>query len=189
MKNIVNIIKFIIFIAYTISIFMVKNLNILILMFVINCVITILLKINLKSLLHSFIIFAPFIIFTAIINIFFSGLYEALIMGIKITICYHITYIYSKIVTVLEISNVIQTLCYPLKIFKIDTNNIGIMISISICMIPVLKNEMQALINAMKSKGKKLKINTIIIVIKPILISILQKTREMEKTLISKAYN
>lgn len=60
--------------------------------------------------------------------------------------------------------------------------------SISICMIPVLKNEISALIKAMRSKGKTMKINSMIIIMKPMLISVLRKTSQIEKTLIAKAY-
>lgn len=183
-----NIVKFIIFIIFTVAVFFIEDLKIIGLIFLFNCIIAILLKIKLRDIFYNLKLFIPFIIFTAVINIVFSGLYEGILIGIRIIICYSITYIYSKTVTIVEISDTIQKLLYPLKIFKIDTNNIGIMISISICMIPILKNEIYTLKNAMKSKGKLLKINTMIIVIKPILISILNKTKEMEKALISKAY-
>ena len=52
-----------------------------------------------------------------------------------------------------------------------------------------LSKKISTLINAMKSKGKPIKIRNMIFVMKPTLISILNKTREMEKTLVSKAYN
>lgn len=183
-----NILKFIIFIIYTISIFFIDNSIILGCMFLFNFTISLLLKINLKGMFYNLKILLPFIIFTSVINIVFASLYEGIIIGIRIIICYITTYIFSKTLTVFEISDTIEKLCYPLKIFRIDTNNIGIMVSISICMIPVLKNEIHTLMQAMKSKGKLVKVNSIIIVMKAILISILRKTNHMEKTLIAKGY-
>ena len=106
----------------------------------------------------------------------------------KIFNCYIATYIFSKVLTISEIVDTIQKLCYPLKIFKINTNNIGIIVSISICMIPVLKREMYTLIQAMKSKGKLIKINNTIIIMKSMFISILIRSGQIERTLISKAY-
>lgn len=183
-----NIIRFIAFIAYTILIFLLNDLKLLCYIFFLNFIMAILLKIELKRMFYNLKILLPFIIFTMLINIILANLYDGIMIGIKLIICYNITYIFSKTVTILEIVDTIQKVCYPLKIFKINTNNIGIMISISICMIPVLKNEIYTLIQAMKSKGEQIKINSIIIIMKPMLISILRKTSNIEKTLISKAY-
>ena len=61
-------------------------------------------------------------------------------------------------------------------------------VSISICMIPVLKHEIKAIIQSMKAKGKTMKINNIKIIMKPLLISVLERTAQMEKVLIAKAY-
>ena len=87
-----------------------------------------------------------------------------------------------------ELASTIKNLCFPLKIFKINTENIGLMVSISICMIPVLKSELYSIIQAMKSKGKIMKMNGISVAMKPILISILRRTNEIERTLIAKGY-
>lgn len=183
-----NVIKLIIFIIYTISIFFINNFAFLGILFLLNCVIAIISKIDLKRMICNFRIILPFIIFTIFINILLDGLYDGVIIGVKIFNCYIATYIFSKVLTISEIADTIQKLCYPLKIFKINTNNIGIIVSISICMIPVLKREMYALIQAMKSKGKSIKINNIIIIMKSIFISILIRSCQIERTLISKAY-
>lgn len=183
-----NIVKFIIFIIYSILIFLVNDLKLLGSIFLLNFFIAMLLKIDLKRMFYNFKILLPFIVFTMIINILFDSLYDVFLIGIRLMICYNITYIFSKTLTVLEISDTIQKLCYPLKILKINTTNIGMMVSISICMIPVLKNEIYTIMQAIKSKGRPIKINSIIIVMKPMLISILRKTSQIEKTLIAKAY-
>ncbi len=183
-----NIVKFIIFIICTISIFFLNNLKLLGSIFFLNFIIAIALKICLKRMLYNLKILLPFVILTMLINILLDSLYDGIIIGIRIIICYNITYIFSKTLTVLEVADTIQKLCYPLKIFKININNIGMMVSISICMLPVIKNEIYTLIRVMKSKGRIMKINSIIIIMKPMLISILRKTSQIEKTLIAKAY-
>ncbi len=183
-----NIIKFVIFIIYTILIFFINDLRLLLGLFLLNCMITVISKIDLKKMLYSFRMVLPFIAFTVLVNIIFDGLYNGIIIGIRIIICYNGTYIFSKKITVLEIIDAIQKLCYPLKIFKINTNNIGMIVSISICIIPVLKSEIYSLSKTMKSKGKLIKIKSTIIIMKPMLISILKRTNQIEKTLIAKAY-
>ena len=62
------------------------------------------------------------------------------------------------------------------------------MISISICMIPILKEEIISIIKAIKSKGGKIDIRYLFIIMKPLLISIFKKTNQIEKTLIAKGY-
>lgn len=149
-----NIIKFITFITYTVSIFFINDLRLLVGLFLLNFIIAIILKTNIKRMFYNFRVLLPFIVFTVLINIFFDSLYDGVIIGIRIIICYNVTYIFSKTITVLEVADTIQKICYPLKMFKVNTNNIEMIVSISICMIPVLKSEIHAISQAMKSKGK-----------------------------------
>lgn len=183
-----NIIKFIVFIMYTIYIFFVSDFRLLAILFLLNFLIAIYLKINLKKMIYNLIILFPFIMFTGIINIIFDSLIAGILISIRIVICYNVTYVFSKTMTVSELANTIKNLCCPLKLFKINTENIGIMVLISICMIPVFKSELYSVIQAMKSKGKMMRISSITIIMKPILISVLKKTNEIEKTLVAKGY-
>lgn len=183
-----DIIKFIIFIIYTISIFFLKDFRILLLLFCLNFLIAILLKIDFKRMFYNLKILFPFIILTSLINIVFDSVIAGILIGIRIIICYNATYIFSKLMTASRLANTIKNLCFPLKLFKINTENIGLMVSISICMIPVLKRELYSMIQAMKSKGKMMKIRSITVAMRPMLISILKRTNEIEKTLIAKGY-
>ncbi len=183
-----NMIKFIIFIVYTISIFFISDFILLAVLFLLNFFIAVILKINLKNMLYNLKILLPFIIFTSTINVIFDSLVAGILIGVRILICYNVTYVFSKTMTSSELASTIKNLCFPLKIFKINTENIGLMVSISICMIPVLKSELYSIIQAMKSKGKIMKMNGISVAMKPILISILRRTNEIEKTLIAKGY-
>jgi len=183
-----NLVKLIIFIVCTILIFFIKDLRILICVFLLNLIVSGILKIKLKGMLYNFKIFLPFILFTVILNIIFSSINDGILIGIRIIICYNATYIFSKRITTTELAETIKKLFYPLKIFKVNVDNIGIIVSISICIIPVLRDEISALIQAMRAKGKLIKLNSMVIIMKPMLISILRRTNQMEKCLISKAY-
>lgn len=183
-----SISKFIVFLISTISIFFINNLIFLLVLLLINVMIEMILKINLKKMYYNLSLLVPFITFTVIINILVDNFYNAILIGIRIIICYNITYIFSKLFTTLELGYTIEKICYPLKIFKINTKNIGMIVSISICMIPVLRDEIKAIIRAMKAKGKIMRINSIKIMMKPLLISVLKRTAQIEKVLIAKAY-
>ena len=183
-----NILKFIVFVIYTIIIFFIDNIIILGTLFAINCIIAFYLRLDYKKMFISLKTILPFIIFTMCINYIMDGLYSGIIIGIRMLICYKTTYIFSKTITVLELSDTIQKICTPLKFFKIEINNVGLMISISICMIPILKEEIVSIIKAVKSKGGKIDIRYLFIIMKPLLISIFKNTNQIEKTLIAKGY-
>lgn len=183
-----SIIKFIIFLIITLAIFFIDNVIILVGLLLINGIIAMILKIDLKRMYYNLRLLLPFIILTVAINIFVDSLYNAIVIGVRIVICYNITYIFSKIFTTLELGYTIEKICCPLKIFKINTKNIGMIVSISICMIPVLRYEIKSIIQSMKAKGKVMKINSIKIMMKPLLISVLKRTAQIEKVLIAKAY-
>lgn len=188
MQKLKKLVKFIIFLIYTILIFIIKDLKILVIMLLLNIILTKITKISFRELIYNLKIYFPFIMFTILINIIFDSTYAGILIGIRICICYNATYLYSKTVTLTEISDTIQKILYPLKIFKININNVGIIICISICIIPILRNEINTITYSIKSKGRKMNIKSIMIMIRAILISILKKTNEMEKTLISKSY-
>jgi len=86
----------------------------------------------------------------------------------------------------MTIANVIEKICFPIKLFSVDTSSIGLVVSISICMIPVLRSEINDVMRSMNSKGKVVGVKSVMIIMRPILVSILRRTNEMEKCLILK---
>lgn len=103
-------------------------------------------------------------------------------------IAYNFTYIFSTTFDILEFARTIEILLNPLFIFKINVKDISLIISIALCMIPILSKELEQTKDSLKSRGYKFKLNNLDLYIKPIMISILKKTDELEKTLIVKAY-
>lgn len=188
MQKVKNIFKFIIFIIYTIAIFFIKNPIIIAVLFLIDLSLFFISKLDYKNLLYNLKWASFVIIFTVIINIIFDSLYTGILFGVRLLLCYFTTYIFSKNIKIYELTEVIETITYPLKIFKINTREIGIIISIAICMIPVLRFEINTIKNSLISKGQKPGISFIKNASKPLMISILMKTDELEKTLIAKAY-
>ena len=128
------------------------------------------------------------VIFTTIINMILGNIEDGIILGTRIMIAYNFTYIFSTTFDILEFAQTIEIILNPLYIFKINVKNISLIISIALCMIPVLSKELEQTKDSLKSKGYKLKLNNVDLYIKPIIISILKKTDELEKTLIVKGY-
>ena len=137
-----EIIKFLIFIIYTTSIFFLPNNSIIFILIFINIICMILAKVKIRKIFVNIISFFPFILFTAVINCFIDSYINALWIGIKLIIVCNITYIYSKTTTIMKVAKTIKYLCSPLKVFKINVEEIEIMVCISLTMIPILKKDL-----------------------------------------------
>lgn len=183
-----NLLKFLVFLLYMISIFFVENLVSLLLLFLFNISFIIVLKIQMRTLFKNIRLLLPFVLLTGLLNIVLGDLKIGLLMIIRLLIAYQITYIFSKSMTSVEVAKVIQSLAYPLKIFKIDNEKIGIMISISFCVLPILKSEIESKRYALEAKGVEFKVRNYFMIMKPLFISILRRTNEMEKSLMAKGY-
>lgn len=185
-----NLIKLIAFILLTIIVFFISNYIVLLSIFFIDLILIIIFKISIREYLKNFKYFLPFLLLSVALNILFSkNLEYAVLILFRIIICYNITFTYYKLTSILELANTIETIFSPLKIFRINTGNISLIVSIALCMIPILQQEINSVRNAIKAKGAKIKITNITLVLKPILISMIQRTGEIEKTLIAKGYS
>lgn len=183
-----NVVKLLIFIIYIIIIFCIKNYNIFAIYILINFIISKALNTKFFGFLENIKVIAILVVFTSIVNIVFGSIEDGITLGLRILIAYNITYIFSTTFNILELAQTIQIILKPLEILKIDIKNISIIISISLCMIPILKDELEQTKNSLKSKGYKFNISNVNLYIKPVIISILRRTDEIEKTLIVRGY-
>ena len=87
------------------------------------------------------------------------------------------------------VSNSIKILCTPLKIFKVNVEDIGLLVSISLSMLPILRKELNELKEACKAKSMNFNIKNSKYILSKFLLSIISKTNYIEESLISKGYN
>ena len=87
---------------------------------------------------------------------------------------------------------VVETLLKPLKIFKIDSKEIGIMVCIGVAFIPIIQKQISEIKLSLKSKGFDLRFWNIIkkpnYILVPLLTSIIKRVGEIEQSLLSKGY-
>lgn len=183
-----NVLKFVLFLVYVIGIFFIDDLKILILLGILNFAFMKMTDILIKNFLETLKFVLPFFVFTAILNAILANLKTGVIIGIRLLLVYQITNLFSKQMTQSEFAKVIEKILYPLKIFKINPEEIGMIISISLCVLPILKSEIEQKKDALKAKGADAKIKSLWIALKPAMISILRRTSEMEKTLKAKGF-
>ena len=87
------------------------------------------------------------------------------------------------------VAETIKLLCTPLKIFKINTEEIKVMVCISLSMIPILKKELSEMKDACKAKGIKLNIKNIKIILSKFFLTLIMRVNQIEEALIAKGQN
>lgn len=180
--------KFLIFFTYLTLIFVINNFVLFAFFSLAGLTIIKMLKINIKDFFKATIFLIPFLLLTFICNFWWGDIETAIIILIRLLLAYLGTYIFSRITPTGEIVRFVEIITKPLSIFKLDNKKAGLIVGIGISMIPILKDEIEQKMYALKSKGYKLKLNNLSIIFKPLFISILKRTGEIEKSLISKGY-
>ena len=187
-----DIIKFILFLTYTVSVFFISSYYGLLVMAIINLILIIVLKIEVKNALRNMLQIVPFIILTAIINLLFQDIKGAFLVFIRLILVCNMTYIFSRNMTTTKFAVVLEKIFIPLKLLKIDPKDISIVVLIAITFIPILRNELTQIKYSLKSKGMNTNSINILknlnLIFKPFFVSLLQRTSQIEMALKSKAY-
>lgn len=187
-----NLIKFILFLIYTIGIFFISNYIVLGIIAIFNIILMLLIKINIKNAGNNILKLLPFILFTIIVNILFADLEFGLLIGVRLTLVCNLSYIFSKTITYSEFGEIVEKLVYPFKIFGINPKEIGLVTTIAISFVPIMKSEILQLKNVLKIKGiKPTNFNLIKnsnLIFKPFFVSVLQRLNEVEMSLKAKGW-
>lgn len=187
-----DIIGFLLFIAYTIIVFLIKDYYLIAIICICNFILMIILKVNKKGALLAILKLMPVIIFTSTINMIISGVSFGMIIGIRLILVCNMTYIFFRKMTPHKLQYVIETLLKPLKIVKIDSKEIGIIVCIGTAFIPIIQKEVQELKYSLKAKGYKINFINIIknpnYILIPLMTGIIKRVNHLEASLLSKAY-
>lgn len=87
------------------------------------------------------------------------------------------------------IADTIKIICSPLKIFKVNTDDIKVMVCISLSVIPILKKDLYELKEACKSKNITFNVKNMKIVLAKFFLSLISRVNEIEESLIAKGYS
>jgi len=183
-----NVIKLILFLVYTISIFLVKHDMFAVIVLGINLLLTIALKISIKEEIGNLLGISIFVILTASINAILVDIQTGIMIGVKLLLVCNITYIFSKIMNYTELAEAIEKILSIFKVLKVNPKNIGIMICICISFIPTIRKQIKQVRSALKAKGVKLNLKNSGLIFEPVVISLLKRVDEIESSLKAKAY-
>ncbi|GHU46161.1 hypothetical protein FACS1894190_18230 [Spirochaetia bacterium] len=188
----INLIKLLILLAYSVMIFLINDFVILGICFCLNIAFMFIVRLPVKQALAFILGVLPFIVFAAIINLFLAPPKEALLVTAHLLLACYAVICFRQNVTPMKLANAIETLCYPLKIFKplkIDPKDISLMVCISITFIPILVRDFNQIKCALQAKGMKINAANMKYILRPFLYGIFKRTNEITNALKSKCYS
>lgn len=187
-----NVVKVIIFLIYTITIFFIKSYEVLAFILFFQILLMIIMRISIKEAIRNIVTLLPFIVFTVVIDIWIMSVVEAILIGARLIMVCNVTYIFGKTITASEIAKSIEYLLFPLKWFRVNTKNIAIIVSIAITFIPIIKQEWENIKYALVAKGFDIrffnKIRHIDYMLGPLFLSLLKRIDDIEYSLKAKGY-
>ncbi len=94
-----------------------------------------------------------FVAFVVLCNLLFSDWQRALLLGARLGLAIEATYIISQILSIQEFAQGIAGLCAPLKLFKVDTDELALSVAVALTFVPLLTREAKQLQNNLKLRG------------------------------------
>lgn len=179
---------FIIFVLYASFIFFIDTKLLLLVVFLLNLLAMIVLKIKVGEAIQNIVKWLPFILLTVLINCLLSNYEYALLIAVKLILVCNATYIYSKTTTVRGMARTIKNLCMPLKWLNVNPDDMELLVCISLSMLPILKREYFQLREACVAKGMALNIKNSKVVLTKLMISVMKRVNEIEESMIEKGY-
>jgi energy-coupling factor transporter transmembrane protein EcfT len=185
-----NCAKFLSIFVYTILIFFFQG-HWLLGFAAVNIVAMIITKVAPPAALKHILAFLPFVLFVGIVNLAFGAFKNmsySLYLSLRLILICNITQCYKKVVQAEDLANAIEIIFSPLKIFKIEGRDIGLMVCISLAFIPVLRRDFMQIRTALRARGMRLTMKNMQYLLKPFFIGILQRTGEIAKAIRTKGY-
>lgn len=183
-----NIIMFLSFIIYATFIFFINSNTLLLVVLLLNILDMIIFRVRIIGAIRNLLKLLPFVLLTVSINWILSSYEYAILIGIKLLLVCNVTYIYSQTTTVRGVASTIKTLCMPLKLIKVNPEEIELLVCISLSMIPILKREYSQLRESCSAKGMDINVRNMKIILTKLMISIMKRVNEIEESIIEKGY-
>ncbi len=207
--------KILLLLALLVFIFLCKNfvsIGVLTAFVLVSAFIT---KIPLKVYLKNIKVILPVVIFTALINLFYSGgeeillqfwkltittdgVIRALYMAVRIVVLIFTSSILTYTTTPNDLTDAIERLLMPLKFIGLGTavHTVAMMMTIALRFIPTLVEETDKIMSAQKARGADLengklieRIKALIPILIPLLISSVRRAYELAEAMECRCYN
>lgn len=204
--------KIILTIAFIVAIFICQNFWSLALMVLFTFRTVIISKVPFKMVLKSIKPIAIIVVFTSILNIFYikggttlidgryidittNGLFTALFMAVRIVCLVVISSMLTYTTTPTMLTDAIEKLLSPLKIFKVPVSTLAMMMTLALRFIPTLVDEIDRITNAQKARGANLddgnfvqRIKALVPIIVPLFVSSIRRAIELADAMDCRCY-
>ncbi|MDR2658738.1 MAG: energy-coupling factor transporter transmembrane protein EcfT [Spirochaetaceae bacterium] len=183
-----NLLKVLLLACYALGVFFVSNPLALCAFALFNIFMMIFTRLSIKRAVLYMRGIAPFIILAGLINLIAGDWREAVLVIVRLVFVCNITQSFRKLIDSMQLANAIETFCRPLRIFKIEPRDVGLMVCICVAFIPVLQREFNQIKCGLQAKGMRVKPLNMKYIIKPFLYGIFKRTDEISNALRAKAY-
>lgn len=203
--------KIILTVALIVAIFICKTLPSLAVIVLASIALVLVSKIPLKTVFKSIKPLGIIILFTAILNLFYgkgepliqiwklkiteAGIMTAVFMAIRIISLVVISSLLTYTTSPNELTDALERLMKPLKIFKIDVHSISMTMTIALRFIPTLIEEIDKIMSAQKSRGADMesggiihRAKALVPVLIPLFISAFRRANELAYAMECRCY-
>ena len=182
----------VLFLLYSILVFLIDSYIILGLLFILNVIGLLMVKVRIKKYLKVLKMNFFIIIFIFLFNLIFGDLRLAFLTSFKIYLVISTTYLLGYIYTPIKIAESFYYILSPLKIFKIDVQELSLIIAIALAFVPILSDEAKNIKMTLLSKGMDFNLKNVItrphIYLTTYLNSLFSRIDELEFSLKMKGY-
>lgn len=203
--------KIILTVALIVAIFICKTLPSLAVIVLASIALVLVSKIPLKTVYKSIKPLGIIILFTAILNLFYgkgepliqiwklkiteAGIMTAVFMAIRIISLVVISSLLTYTTSPNELTDALERLMKPLKIFKIDVHSISMTMTIALRFIPTLIEEIDKIMSSQKSRGADMesggiihRAKALVPVLIPLFISAFRRANELAYAMECRCY-
>lgn len=204
--------KIVLTFALIVAIFLCKSIPSLALIVLITVALILVSRVPLKMVLKSVKPIAVIVIFTGLLNLFYvrggtplldwhfihitsKGIFTAVFMAIRIICLVIISSLLTYTTTPTMLTDAIERLLSPLKIFKVPVHTLAMMMTLALRFIPTLVDEIDRITNAQKARGADLesggiveKIKALIPIIVPLFVSAIRRAYELADAMDCRCY-
>lgn len=203
--------KIVLMILLMVSIFICKNYLSLAIVTLVTISIVLISKIKIKVILKGVKPILIIVLFTTILNAFYGsgdvlftigrikitdgGLNNALFMALRIVLLVMQGLMLTYTTTPTTLTDAIESLMKPLRVFKIDTHSIAMTMTIALRFIPTLSEEVDKIMSAQKSRGADIdsggivsRAKAIVPVIIPLFISSFRRANDLADAMECRCY-
>lgn len=181
------------FIAYSLAAFLINNVWVLLGFTVFNLVLLFAFRINFKKLLKNLWRIFWFSLIVFVFNIIFDTLINSLIVVWKIVIVTNFAFIFSQAMSPANMAVGFSQLFFPLKLFKVNVQEIALMFVIAFNFIEILSQEIKTLKMSLKARKFNLGFKTIFTKLHVILLmffaNLFKRVNTLEMSLKARGYD